>query len=107
MHITMVKKRLLDGSECAKCRDAAGLLESKGLWNRIDEVIWAQEGDDSSPGMVIGQRLGVERAPFFVVRDDRGEQVYASVLQLMRERLQQQVSAVQQAVAIDVDDIGI
>jgi len=56
---------------------------------------------------VLGQRLGVERAPFFVVRDDKGEHVYVSVLQLMRERLQQQVSAVQQAVAIDVDDLGI
>jgi hypothetical protein len=107
MHITMIKKRLLDGSECGKCRDAAALLESKGLWNRIDEVVWADESDATSPGMVLGQRLGIERAPFFVVRDDSGEHVYVSVLQLMRERLQQQVSTVQQAVGIDVEDIGI
>jgi hypothetical protein len=108
MHITMVKKRLADGSECRKCQEASSMLESKGLWNRVDEVVWAHEADPQSPGMVLGTKLGVGQAPFFVVRDDAGggEQVYTSVLQLMRERLRQDVSAVQQAVTIDADDIG-
>ena len=106
MHITMVKKRLADGSECRKCQEACAVLQSRGLWERIDEVVWAQEGDAASAGMALGARLGVERAPFFVVRDDRGEHVYGSVLQLMRERLQQQVTAAQQAAAINPDDIG-
>ena len=106
MHITMVKKRLADGSECRKCQEAGATLQSRGLWNRIDEVVWAHEGDDTSPGMALGARLGVERAPFFVVRDDRGEQVYTSVLQLMRERLEQQVTTAQEAAAINPDDIG-
>jgi len=102
----MVKKRLADGSECRKCQEATAHLQSRGVWNRIDEIVWALEDDPASPGMVLGQRLGVERAPFFVVRDERGEAVYVSVLQLVRERFDPAVTAAQQAQAIDADDIG-
>ena len=106
MHITMVKKHLADGGECRKCQDASALLQSRGLWDRIDEVVWAQEGDAASPGTVLAARWGIEQAPFFIVRDSQGESVYTSVLQLMRERLQQAVSTAEQAAAIDPDDIG-
>lgn len=106
MHITMVKKRLADGSECRKCQEATAHLQSRGLLSRIDEVVWAHENDPASPGMVLGSKFGVERAPFFVVKDDRGEAVYVSVLQLVRERFDQAVTSAQQAAAIDADDIG-
>jgi Zn ribbon nucleic-acid-binding protein len=43
MHITMVKRRLIDGSECRKCAEAADHLKSRGLWDRIDEIVWALE----------------------------------------------------------------
>lgn len=106
MHITMVKKRLADGTECRKCQEATAHLQSRGLLARIDEIVWAQEDDAASPGMVLGRRLGVERAPFFVVRDEGSEAVYVSVLQLVRERFDAAVTAAQQAGAIDPDDIG-
>lgn len=106
MHITMVKKKLLDGSDCRKCAEITEHLRTRGLWDRIDEVVWAQEGDPSSPGMVLGTRLGVERAPFFVVRDGSGEKVYTSVLQLIREQLGQSVTTLDQARDVDPDDIG-
>ncbi len=107
MHITMVKKRLVDGSECRKCVEATEHLRSRDLWDRIDEIVWAQEGDAASPGMQLSSTLGVDRAPFFVVRDGAGEQaVYVSVLQLVRERLGQAVTIREQAQAIDPDDIG-
>lgn len=126
MHILMVKKRLLDGSECRKCQEATDLLRSRGFWSRIDEIAWADERDASSRGMVLGQQLGVDRAPFFIVRDEAGGaggeaggvvvdrsaggttgvSVYVSVLQLIRERFDEAVTATQQAQAIDVDDIG-
>ena len=108
MHITMVKKTLADGSDCRKCAEATAHLESRGLWDRVDEVVWAREGEPSSPGMVLGETFGVESAPFFIVRDDSGaEKVYTSVLQLIREQLGQTVTTGQQAAAIDVDDLGI
>ena len=106
MHVTMVKKRLADGSECRKCQEAMVHLESRGLWSRIDEVVWAFEDDPASPGMMLGQQLGVESAPFFVVQDAHGESVYTSVLQLVRDRFGASVSAAQEAQAIDADDIG-
>ena len=106
MHVTMVKKRLADGSECRKCQEATRYLQSRGLWERVNAVVWAHEDDATSPGLVLGDRLGVERAPFFVVQDDRGEVVYVSVLQLVRERFDPSVTASEQARAIDVDDVG-
>ena len=106
MHITMVKKRLADGSECRKCQEATAYLESRGLWPKIDEVVWAHEDDSTSPGMVLGARLGVDRAPFFVVRDEKGEAVYVSVLQLVGDRLGSRVTTSERAGAIDADDIG-
>jgi phosphoadenosine phosphosulfate reductase len=86
MHVTMVKKRLLNGQPCRKCAQAEDLLKTRGLWDRIDEVVWADEGDPTSPGMRLGARLGVELAPFFVVTSDTGsETVYESVLQFIKE----------------------
>jgi hypothetical protein len=106
MHITMVKKKLRDGSDCRKCAEVMEHLQSRGLWDRVDEIVWAYEDDPNSPGMLLGKRLGVERAPFFVVRDENGEQTYTSVLQLVRERLGQTVTTLDQARDVDPDDIG-
>lgn len=106
MHITMVKKRLRDGSDCRKCVEATERLRARGLWDRIDEVVWAQEGDPDSPGMVLGARLGIERAPFFVVRDERGETVYTSVLRLVQERFGAPSSTLDEARDVDPDDVG-
>lgn len=88
MHVTMIKKRLLSGEACRKCGQAEDLLKSRGLWDRIDEVLWADESDPGSPGMKIGARLGAHLAPFFVVREDDGREIlYESVLKLVKERL--------------------
>ena len=106
MHVTMVKKKPRDGSDCRKCAEATEHLRSRGLLDRIDEVVWAYEDDPQSPGMVLGARLGVERAPFFVVRDEQGEKVYTSVLQLVRERFGQSVTSMEQARDVDPDDVG-
>jgi phosphoadenosine phosphosulfate reductase len=82
----MVKKRLAGGGICEKCEQAEQLLRSRGLWDRIDEVVWAQEGDPESPGMRLSSRHGVELAPFFVVAgDDGSERVYTSALRMIRE----------------------
>jgi len=106
MYITMVKKKMKDGSDCRKCAEVTEHLQARGLWGRIDEVVWAREDDPQSPGMLLGARLGVERAPFFVVRDESGEKVYTSVLQLVRERFGQTVTTRDQARDVDPDDIG-
>ncbi len=106
MHITMVKKRMKDGADCRKCAEATEHLRARGWWDRIDEVVWAQEGDPASPGMLLGARLGVDRAPFFVVRDAHGETVYTSVLRLIQERFGAETSTLDEARDIDPDDVG-
>ena len=88
MHVIMVKKRLANGDACRKCAQAEDFLRSRGLWNRIDEVVLALEDDPNSPGMQLGARFGVEVAPFFIVRRSDGtEVVYESVLKLIKECL--------------------
>jgi phosphoadenosine phosphosulfate reductase len=88
MRVTMVKKRLLNGEPCKKCLDAEALLQTRGLWSRIDEVVWAIEGEPESPGMKLASHYQVELAPFFVVQQDSGEvRVYTSTLQFIKEAL--------------------
>lgn len=88
MHVTMVKKRLASGEPCPKCAQTEEMLRQRGLWDRIDEVVWAVEDDPSSPGMVLAQKFGVENAPFFLVSDDSGRvTAFRSALQLIREKL--------------------
>jgi|SRR5689334_23616096 len=106
MHVTMVKKTLADGSDCRKCAEVTAYLQEHGFSDRIDEVVWAHEADPQSPGMVLGARLGVARAPFFVVRDERGEHVYTSVLQLIQERFGREVTSAERARDVDPDDVG-
>jgi hypothetical protein len=102
----MVKKRLEDGRECRKCAQATEQLKHRGLWQRIDEVVEARDGDASSPGAQLAARFGIDTAPFFVVRDDGGEQVYTSVMRLIQDRLGTAVSDTERARAIDPDDVG-
>jgi hypothetical protein len=106
MHVTMVKKRLKDGTDCRKCVEATAHLEKRGMLDRIDEVVWAIEDDPDSPGIKLGNRLGVDRAPFFVVRDGDNEQVYTSVLGLIRDHFRKPVSDDEEIRSIDPDDIG-
>lgn len=106
MHITMVKKRLADGSDCRKCNQATDQLKSRGLWGRIDEVLLADEADPSSPGMQLAAGHKIDTAPFFIVRDGGEEQIYTSVMRLIHDRLGKTVSAQERARAIDPDDIG-
>jgi hypothetical protein len=85
MTVTMVKKRLVDGSECKKCAEAEDFLKGRRLWNAIDEVVYFDEGDPESPGAVLAREHGMERAPFFVFqRPGQPAQVVESVMRAYR-----------------------
>jgi len=106
MHVTMVKKRLANGQTCRKCVQAEDLLRSRGLWDRIDEVQWAEEGDPASPGARLAAQLGVDAAPFFVVRDGpSGMAVVDSVLKLVREHLSASPGHVDPSASLSEEDI--
>ncbi len=86
MHVTMVKKQLASGEPCRKCAQAEEMLRARGLWDRIDAIVMAVEGDPESEGFKLGERFGVETAPFFVVRDAAGqERALVSTLKLIQE----------------------
>lgn len=78
MRITMVKKRLTDGQPCKKCIQAEEMLTRRGLLNRIDDVVWADENDANSPGAVLAREYRVEVAPFFVAYPDAGDPIVHS-----------------------------
>jgi phosphoadenosine phosphosulfate reductase len=104
MSVVMVKKRLASGEPCRKCIQAEELLRSRGLWDSIDEVLWADELDPGSPGTLLAHRHQVAEAPFYVVDGDR---VYTSTLLLAREVLRHRASTVVGATGESEDlDIG-
>jgi phosphoadenosine phosphosulfate reductase len=84
MHVTMIKKQLADGSPCKKCQQAEDLLKRRGLWERIDEVVWAYESQPDSRGMQLAAKHDITLAPFFIVRDGAEEVVYTSALELIK-----------------------
>ena len=88
MSVTMVKKRLLNGEPCKKCAQAEEVLRRRGLWQRIDRVVIADEADAESEGMRMARQLGMETAPFFVISDGAGPpKVFESVLTLIKDGL--------------------
>ena len=86
VRITMIKKRLLNGDACEKCAQTEEMLRRRNLWEEIDEVVWAIEGDANSPGALLGETHGIEVAPFFILESDDGEEtVYTSPLKMIRD----------------------
>jgi len=81
----MVKKLLSSGEPCAKCAQAEEMLKARGVWDQIDEVVVAQEGDAGSPGARLAAKHGVEIAPFFVIeRSGQSDEVVLSTLKLIK-----------------------
>ncbi|MFP6816822.1 MAG: hypothetical protein VB949_14305 [Pseudomonadales bacterium] len=104
MHITLVKKILANGEPCRKCHDIEARLRSSGGWERIDEVIIADERDPNSPGMQLASDLQVERAPFFVVTEDGEQRVYTVYFKFVKEVLDGSVSGQHAAAEILADN---
>lgn len=81
----MVKKRLASGEPCGKCVQAEDQLKKRGLWDRVDKVVWADESDKDGLGWALAQKHNVSAAPFFLVGDAAKVEVYTSTLSLIRD----------------------
>lgn len=97
MKITFVKKVLANGEPCGKCRDVEARLTDGGHWSAIDETLIADERNPASPGVQLAERLGVTRAPFFVVDDGAETRVYTVYFKFLREVLQAESNATDEA----------
>jgi len=83
----MVTLRYPKGSHCPKCEEAKQYLTQKGLIDRIDRIVPAQPNDPAAEGSQLAAKHAVDIAPFFIVRDGAGEQVYRSVVKLTKQVL--------------------
>lgn len=92
MNITMVKKIRPDGSLCRKSAEVSEKLEQLNLSDRIDQVVFADEREFSSPGLELARLHGVEAAPFFIVEREEGTQVYTKYSRFLKEVLGHQTS---------------
>lgn len=93
MHITLVKKVLADGSPCRKCGEVEDRLRESGYISRINDIVIADERDPDSSGMHLARKHGVDRAPFFIIRDNQGnEEVYTVYFRFLKEVLQSKTS---------------
>ena len=89
MQITMVKKIKMDGSPCRKCAEIDQRLQDSGLAHRIDRIVIADERDPASEGMQLAKQYQVERAPFFIVRNENKPVViYTVFLKFLKEVLE-------------------
>lgn len=105
MKITLVKKILADGSPCKKCGDVLNKLEQSGQMERIDQVLVADERDETSEGMVIAKQYSVDRAPFFIVENEGQEPViYTVYMKFVKEVLDQKTEETDELKEIMADN---
>ena len=96
MHITFVKKILVDGEMCKKCREVSDRLVNEGLIEHINQIAIADERDADSQGMKLAKQYQVERAPFFLV-EEQGEITVFDVYFKFKKHMSQQGVAVASA----------
>ncbi|MGH8510044.1 MAG: hypothetical protein ACREU8_01235 [Gammaproteobacteria bacterium] len=61
---------MADGLPCRKCIQVHERLKRENLLERIDNIVTADERDAASEGMTLACEFKVDRAPFFLVRDE-------------------------------------
>ena len=89
MRIKFIKKIKADGTPCRKCADVEQRLRDAGYYEKIDEIIIADDTDRNSEGLLLARQYNIETAPFFLVEDDDGEtEVYTIYFKFLKEVLQ-------------------
>ena len=107
MKITLVKKILASGKLCPKCEDVLDRLEKTDQMSFIDQVLIADERDPESEGLRLAKKLGVERAPFFVVEDGGDLKIYTVYFKFAREVLNKETTALEKSKEILKDNIDL
>ncbi len=94
MNIKLVQKIKLDGNSCRKSARVLNDLKELNLLEKIDEIIAADEREQSSSqGFNLAKKHQVSSAPFFIVENDEGVQkVYTAYYRFMKDIFQVSVS---------------
>ena len=86
MHITFVKKIKADGTPCRKCTEVQARLERDGYIKKINKIVIANENDKNSVGQKLAKKNAIERAPFFIVEDEKnGVAIYTVYFKFIKE----------------------
>ena len=91
MHITMVIKVLKDGKPCPRCEKALEFLEDQGMKKHIDRIVAVEAEKPMSEGILLAEKFGATRAPFFVIRQDSGREFFCDSPFLLRRELAHQL----------------
>ena len=85
MKATLVEKTGYDRYPCTKCTQVEELLHRDRLLRHVDRIVLADMRDPDSEGYQLARRYRVERAPLFLVEQDRGAvAVFDSYLEFKR-----------------------
>lgn len=102
-NVVFVKKILADGSPCRKCAQVIQRLLDDKLFETIDHIIIANEADPDSEGMRLAAKLGVDRAPFFIVEYENGDQDVFDIYLKFRKKVATSVAVAEENSADMVD----
>ena len=95
--ITLVKKIKADGNLCAKSADVFTKLQTSGLSEQIDEVVFADERKPSSEWLHLAIKHKAKSAPFFIVdREDGSTQIYTMYGRFLNEIFNHQITEKEQ-----------
>ena len=86
---------MADGLPCRKCIEVHERLKGANLLERIDNIVTADERDAASEGMTLAREYKIDRAPFFLVRDEANAvrvYTYTSYFRFVKEVLNREVS---------------
>lgn len=85
MKVIMVKKRLASGEECRRCQEAEAFLRDKGLFLKVDVIVWFDESVSGDEGHRLAEQYGAERAPFWIIEHPgREPEMIPTVMKLYR-----------------------
>ena len=70
--ITLVQKIKSNGELCAKSAQVITDLTARGLRQRINHLVTADERDPASEGYTLASKYQIDTAPFFIVTTDDG-----------------------------------
>ena len=93
MYITMVKKIKADGTPCRKCTEVEQHLRKEKLFDKINNIVIADERDPKSEGMQLARKYQVERAPFFIVENEGvAATIYTVYFQFVKDVLKSKIT---------------
>ncbi|MGB6299343.1 MAG: hypothetical protein WBF90_24625 [Rivularia sp. (in: cyanobacteria)] len=86
MNIKLVQKIKLDGNSCRKSAKVLNELKELNLIDKIDEIIAADERQQSdSEGFDLARKYNVSSAPFFIVENEGTTKVYTAYYCFMKD----------------------